>query len=103
MTLKRVGDSQAEIERYLTRQQELFKQLVHDLKQEKLRKGISKRRFIKSYGDPVLTRRDESHPQQEILLYRHPTEYFTSDRVYAYFDETGKLVRWEYKPYQKSE
>lgn len=103
MTLKRLGDSQKQIEDYLTRQKELFDVLVADIKEGTLREGMTKRQFIKTYGEPVLTRHDESLPQQEILLYRHPTEYFTSDRVYASFNETGTLIRWEYEPYQQSE
>jgi hypothetical protein len=35
----------------------------------------------------------------DVLLYRYSTKYFTSDKVYAYFDTSGKLTRWEYVPY----
>ena len=59
-------------------------------------------RFIRTYGDPVLTvHSDQEASEVETLLFRHPTDYFTSDRVYATFDESGKLISWEHKPYQK--
>lgn len=102
MTLKSVGDSQSEIERYLAKQEKLFNNLVRDVKENALRPGISKSQFLKTYGEPIIVSRQQSLAQQERLFYRHPTEYFTSDRVYVYFDD-GKLVRWEYKPYQKTE
>jgi len=97
-TLKSVSDSQDEIEVYLARQVKLFNKLLTDLENEALGPGISKKRFIRIYGEPILSK-EVSEPSGGImLLYRHPTEYFKSDRVYLYFDEKEKLVRWEYKP-----
>jgi len=97
-TLKSVGDSQDEIEAYLTRQLELFNQLLVDLKNEVIKTGISKKRFMCIYGEPVLSE-EVAEPLGGVkFLYRHPTEYFKSDRIYLYFDQEEKLVRWEYKP-----
>jgi len=97
-TLKSVGDSQDEIETYLARQAKLFNKLLASLKDEDLEPGISKKRFIQIYGEPVLTG-EVTEPLGGVkLLYRHPTKYFESDRVYLYFDQEENLVRWEYKP-----
>ncbi|MBN3040925.1 MAG: hypothetical protein JW867_07340 [Candidatus Omnitrophica bacterium] len=103
MTLKHYGDSQEEINLYVQRQEKLFFKLIEDLKSGKLKAGISKDRFIRLYGDPVLSDIDESSPDAEVLLFRHPTDFFKSDRVYAYFDQSEKLMSWDYKPYQNSE
>ena len=43
----------------------------------------------------------ESDLFQEVWLYRHPTEYFSTDKLYLYFDETSKLIEIEYKPANK--
>lgn len=99
-TLKSVGDSQKEIEAYLAQQAELFDKLLFDLNNDVLGPGISKRKFIRIYGEPILSK-EVTEPLKGVrLLYRHPTEYFQSDRVYFYFDQEEKLVRWEYKPYK---
>jgi len=61
--------------------------------------GLTKKRIIKIYGDPVLTKKiEDSPPMTEALLYRHPTKYFSSDRVLLYLDEAQELIHWEYKP-----
>ncbi len=99
MTLKRLGKNQDQIEKYLQKQEAFFDKLVTDVKAEKIKVGISKRKFIIAYGDPILGR---SHEQSgEELLYRHPTNYFSSDKVYVYFDEAKKLTSFKYKPYKK--
>ena len=96
-TLKSIGDSQDEISAYLAKQLKLFNQLLVDLKNEAIEPGISKKRFIRIYGEPILSKEVSEPSGGTILLYRHPTEYFKSDRVYLYFDQKEKLVRWEYK------
>jgi len=97
-TLKSIGDSQNEIGVYLARQLKLFNQLLVDLKDEAIEPGISKARFIRVYGEPILSKEVGDPSRGTVLLYRHPTEYFKSDRVYLYFDQEENLVRWEYKP-----
>jgi len=97
-TLKSVGDSQKEMEAYLARQVKLFNKLLNDLEDEALKPGISKGKLIRIYGEPILSKEVVEPLRGVRLLYRHPTEYFESDRVYFYFDQKEKLVRWEYKP-----
>jgi len=97
LTLKRVGDSQEEIERYLQRQERLFNKLAEDIKNKKLKAGISKRKITGIYGEPVLSKQP-SDSLTTVFLYRHPTKYFSSDKVYLYFDESGELSSWKYIP-----
>ncbi len=97
-TLKQVGESQEEIETYLRRQAKLFDKLLVDLKREALKPGIPKNTIIAIYGEPILTKEVTEPLFSQTLLYRHPTEYFQSDRIYLYFNQKGKLIRWEYKP-----
>jgi hypothetical protein len=100
LALKSVGDSQKQIDYYLTREDKLFARLLNDVKRGRLRPGIYKRSFIARYGDPVLSKELPSSAEAaDVLLYRYSTKYFTSDKVYAYFDTSGKLTRWEYVPY----
>lgn len=100
MTLKRYGDSQAEMQKYVERQTRLFNKLVEDVKDDKLEKGMAQRTIVRMYGDPVLTKEIKGDPPvKEKLLYRHPLHYFTSDKVYMYFSDDNKLLYWKYVPY----
>ena len=98
MTLKRAGDSQKQISSYIKKQVKLFDKLVGDLKNDKLKPGVSKSSIISIYGDPVLITKKPAPLYGEVLLYRHPTEFFNSDKVYLYFDGDWILIGWEYEP-----
>ena len=94
ITLKRVGDSQGEIDRYLKKQEKLFYKLSNDIKNNNLKEGAKKQRILAVYGDPILSKTLEDSPlQSEVLLYRHPTNYFSSQRIYLYFNPKGKLSK----------
>ncbi len=100
LTLKSLSDDQRQIEIYLKKQERGFKRLCDDVKNNRLKKGELKRAVISKYSEPVLTK--EAGPEntgvKEILLYRHPTDYFKSDRIYLYFDGANRLLLWEMKP-----
>ncbi len=100
-TLKKIGDEQKEISRYLERQSRLFERLIKDVKENRLKKKISQARVIALYGEPILTYEAGKEGLDEVFFYRYPTKYFTSDKIYLYFDNFGKLVSWEYIPYEK--
>ena len=103
-TLKALGASQKEIQEYLDKQERLFHQLIEDVKNERLKPGISKESVLKTYGTPILSKEINKEPLiKERLLYRHPTRAFTSDRIYLYFDKSCKLTYWEYKPFKKED
>jgi hypothetical protein len=97
LTLKRLGDSQNEIARYVEKQARLFDELVSDTKGGLLQAGTSRQEIQRTYGDPVFFK---DTPEGSVSLYRHPTRYFDSERIYLYFDESEALTRWEYQPAQ---
>ena len=99
LTLKNVSDNQKDMDIYLKKQIKGFKKLLDDIKNDRLRKGESKNYIISTYYDPILTKQvGELKDIREVLLYRHPTEYFNSDRVYLYINNKGRLAYWEVKP-----
>ncbi len=102
-TLKQVGKSQAQIDRYVQRQNKLFSRLIDDFENERLIVGTSKSRIVKRYGEPVLSKEAGQPPYGQILLYRYPMKYFNSDKLYLRFDEFDKLIGWKYKPYKTEE
>lgn len=99
LTLKSVSDNQRDIDIYLKKQEKGFTKLLADIRSNKLRKGESKNYLISTYFEPVLTKKaGDLKDIREVLLYRHPTEYFKSDRIYLYINNKGRLAYWELKP-----
>lgn len=98
VTLKKLNASQKEIEKDLSRQEALFAKLRKDLKNNKLKETMPQKRILEVYGEPVLSKRVESDQLiKEVFLYRHPTDFFSSDRIYLYFNYNEELVSWELK------
>jgi hypothetical protein len=52
--------------------------------------------FVYSFGEPIL-KKDLSDGGQR-WLYRYAVFSLAKDKVYVYFDRTGKLVKWERIP-----
>lgn len=97
MTLKDVGKSQAEVEKYLSKQEKLYYVLARDVQDGYLKAGLSQRDILKKYGEPVLNKRITDDPVIiEQYLYRQPKDYFSSDKIYLYFGQDKKLHSWKY-------
>ncbi|MBU2251355.1 MAG: hypothetical protein KKH25_03785, partial [Candidatus Omnitrophica bacterium] len=90
LTLKQLGKNQKYIERSIKAQERLFRKLTADIKKDKLKLGIPVESFLRSYGEPVVSKDIPSLGKR--FLYRHPTNYFDSDKVYIYFDRQDQLV-----------
>ena len=100
--LKELGESQKEIEQYVEKKENLFSVLVGDIKNKKLKPGIPKKKIIEVYGEEVLTKKiDDNTSASEVLLYRHPVDYFSPDKVYLYFDKASQLSHWKYESPQQ--
>jgi hypothetical protein len=97
LALKSIGEAQRNIEQTLARQDRFFNKLLKDIKDGKIKTGMSERAIIDRYGEPVLSRKSPDNASVTIFLYRHPTQYFSSNKVYLYFDKSRRLNRWEYK------
>lgn len=104
MTLKHLGDNQKETAKYVESQDKLFEQLLDDMKNDKIKPHMLKNDIITLYGEPVFYKDvAENTSVKEMLLYRKSTEYFSSDKVYMYFNGEGELLYWEYEPYKRTE
>lgn len=99
MTLKRLGKNKEEIDRYVEDQKKRFAVLVLDIKNNVLLPGLSWEYIIQKYGEPVIVKDvTDKTAIKQVILYRHPTAYFTSDKVYFYFSKDKKLIQWQYQP-----
>lgn len=99
MLLKRLGDNQHEIEDYVKKQKDSFFKLRDDIKNNRLKKGISKREILSMYGEPVFCKDIANEADvKQICLYRHPLKYFSTDMVYLKFNKKQNLYSWEFIP-----
>ena len=94
MTLKRLGDSQQAMETSIAKDAGRFARLSKDIQSGKLKAGVTAGSVRKTYGEPVLTKQLQNPAGATRWLYRHPTHYFTSEKVYLYFDESEVLTSW---------
>ncbi|MEI8349656.1 MAG: hypothetical protein WCI77_05840 [Candidatus Omnitrophota bacterium] len=96
LTLQNAADSQNDMECYLKKQERGFNQLQQDVKSNKLQPGILKRYIIEMYYEPILSKEENFEGTlRQVLLYRHPTHYFNSERIYLYFDRANRLTSWK--------
>lgn len=97
--LKTLGQNQAWMNSYVARQEALFRKLEKHLAAGKLHAGISQKAVRRTYGEPITSFLScRKYPGTETLLYRHPIHFFSSPRVYLYFDAKGKLIASERLP-----
>lgn len=104
MLLERIGDNQHEIEDYVKNQKELFFKLKDDIKNNRLKIGVSKRKILSTYGEPVFCKDITNEVDvKETCLYRHPLKYFSTDMIYLKFDKEQNLRSWEFIPASQKE
>jgi len=99
MTLKRLQNSQEELKDVVSRDEQNFLLLEEDLKNNRLQKGMPKKEILAKYGEPIYSRQlSDDTQRKEFSVYRHPTEFFSSDLIYLYFDKDQRLLSWEIRP-----
>lgn len=104
LTLKSAGDNRDLQKKHITRERESFQKVLAAYKDNTLPNYPDKRSVLKVFGAPLLVR-DTVRGEQPVerWLYRDPLKSFESEKVYLYFDQTGKLTEWEYvQPKPKS-
>ncbi len=94
LTLKAVSDNRDYQAQYVEEQNKKFEALLAAVKNNSLLENYPhKKMIVKNFGEPVFSREVEHKGQSlELWLYRYATQYFGSEKVYLYFDETGKLL-----------
>jgi len=99
LTLKRLGDDQARQEQFIKRQERNFKLLLADINRGLLKKGTTRQQILSRYGEPISIKeiKDDSRFSEQ-FAYRHPEQFFGSEKVYLLFDNNQILVEWLYEP-----
>ncbi|HNQ50366.1 MAG TPA: hypothetical protein PLP56_07075 [Candidatus Omnitrophota bacterium] len=94
--LKRFAKNQHGIQGYLDDREKSFRKLKDDILNDRLTRGTARQRIVAMYGEPLLCKPEGNGGAGRLrCLYRHPTQYFSSDKVYLTFDEEQKLDSWE--------
>lgn len=94
-TLRELEDSQRRMELYIQKKEANLKRLLEDIEENRLQPGLSYGDFISSYGRPVLEKSFDRQDLTKELLYRRPTQYFNTKKVYLYFDQNLNLSHWQ--------
>ena len=98
LTLKHLSDNQAHQEKYMKIQEAKFQKLLQYVKEEKLEPGRSKKWILAAFGEPILTKAIEDGVEaKESLMYRHPDQFFGSEKVYLFLDGKQTLTGWRYE------
>ena len=91
-TLIRVNKEQESQHKYIAQQNNRFDDLVEDIETDDLDLGLSRKRIIARYGQPIYEKEVEG---QMRLLYRQPIDYNPAKKVYLYLDADEKLAGFE--------
>jgi hypothetical protein len=97
--LRGYSSEQAQTARQIKVQKNRLRILISDIEKNNIETGMSYKNILHRYGEPVLVwNMEPASSASRKVLYRDPVEYFYTDRVYLYFDNSDNLVKWEYYP-----
>lgn len=99
--MRQLAKNQKEIDDYVKSQREGFLRLRQDILGEKLSAGISKQEITTQYGEPICCFPTAENKQKQECLYRLPLEFFSTNKIYLYFDKDNRLISWILKPANK--
>ena len=104
LTLKAISDNRSLQHKFVEDQDKKFTALLAAIKDNSIQKYPDKKRFVKRFGVPIMTQASvcEGKPA-ELWLYRYAVKYFSSEKVYLYFDAQDKVLAWELIEPEKQE
>ena len=99
LTLKAVSDNHAIQKKYVHQQNDNFKKILEATKNNSITNYSDKGAIARFFGEPVLTKEVERDGQKcQRWLYRRADKLVDAEKIYLYFDTTGKMIHWEYIP-----
>lgn len=95
LTLKAYSKNKDAQQAYCEFQTKNFEKLLDVVKEGNINQYPDKKSFYKAFGAPIFVKELTQGGQfVEKWLYRHSTKAFNSEKIYLYFDQTGKLIDW---------
>lgn len=95
ITLQRLGRNQDETQTFVKNAQDSFEKILEDIENENIYPGLTEEDIYIRYGEPVLVKYEDD---DKVLLYRYPTKFYKSERVYFYLNDKNVLAKWDHKP-----
>ena len=105
LTLQDLSIEQDKQIKFVEAQDKKFGLLLSAIENNALDRYPDQKSFLKDFGPPVYVKKiTRGNQQLEKWVYRYSTKAFGSEKVYAYFDQSGKLVEWDHiKPLKKDD
>ena len=103
LTLQELSIDQDKQAKFVQEQDKKFESLLAAIQSDSFRRYTDQKSFLKDFGPPVTKQTITKENQLlEKWVYRYATKAFNSEKVYVYFDQSGKLMEWEHiKPQRK--
>lgn len=96
LLIKGLAANNSEIQKYIDTREKLLLKLKDDIRADYLRKNLSAGEIIEAYGEPILTKDIKVNGRFiRRFLYRHPTRFFSAEKIYLAFNEESLLEYWE--------
>jgi hypothetical protein len=97
LVMKALSDNQTIQERYIVEQDKKFEKLLEVVKDNRLQEFPDQKSFLKNFGEPLFSKviKKEGKDLEE-WMYRYSARLFHSEKVYLYFDPSGKLVSFKH-------
>ncbi len=74
-----------------------FKMIKEEYESNQLERYNNQKKIKDKFGAPVLIQEAKRNDQMlQLWIYRHPTEFFDTDKLSLYFDKNGELVLKEF-------
>jgi hypothetical protein len=95
LALKAVSEEQQGIAEYARAKDERFEMMRAMVHSGDIRHYRGREEVLARFGEPVRRiRRDGPDGTAERWIYRRQTGYFSTPKIYLYFDRDGRLRRW---------
>jgi len=97
-----VGANMDEQKKYVKEANERFEKLLAAIETNQMSLYLTQQDFLKAFGVPIFEEKhDNNKDYAELWLYRYCEKMRGSEKVYLYFDASGKLLKWEHLPAAK--
>ena len=97
LTMQSLSDNQTHQEKFVQKENERFEKLLDAVKSNRLSEYPDQESFLQAFGEPIFSKeRKREGKKVEEWLYRYAARLFDSDKVYLYFDESERLIDFEY-------
>lgn len=97
LTLQGLSANQDAQKRDVEAQNKQFKKLLITIKENRIQEYPTQESFIKDFGEPIYIRKitRDNQPLDQ-WLYRKTQQLIDAEKVYVYFDESGRFVSFEH-------